>query len=326
MPLPFLAVLGLEAAFFLLYWRVVLLLPSARAVEVAHYVMLGAEIIFHTTMVYFLGGIGWLGPFAYVIGMIFANAFLDAKRGFVYTAAAASAFASLALLDAGGIIPHYAYLDSQGYRDDRYVFTTVVGGVGVFATIYAWMNWVGRQLRIERDTAMGSQQELLQAQTWIRNQNAELELRVGERTAELERTNAALRLSEALARATIESTADGILVVDRAGKVSYANTRFAALWRIPDVIVQTRDDEQMLASYLISSSTRKHSSRKCESYTPVIEKISTHCSSRTGESLNAIRVRSSPVPRSRAASGASVTPPSAAERKRSCASRRAETR
>jgi diguanylate cyclase (GGDEF)-like protein/putative nucleotidyltransferase with HDIG domain len=246
MPVPFLVVLGLEAMFFLAYWRAVFLLPSATAVRMAHYVMLTAEIIFHTTMVYFLGGIGWLGPFAYVFGLIFANAFLDARRGFIYTAGAASAFVALALLDAGGVIPHYAYLDGEGYGDERYVFITVLCAVGVFISIYAWMNWVGRQLRVERDTAMRSQHELLVAQASIRNQNAELELRVHERTAELERTNAALRVSEALARATIESTADGILVVDRDGKVAYANTRFAALWRIPDSILGTRDDDQML--------------------------------------------------------------------------------
>jgi diguanylate cyclase (GGDEF)-like protein/putative nucleotidyltransferase with HDIG domain len=250
MPVPFLLVLGLEAAFFFLYVRVVFLLPSAGAVQVAHYVMLTAEIIFHTTMVYFLGGLGWLGPFAYVFGLIFANAFLDPRRGFVYTVGVASAFVSLALLDASGAIPHYGYLEGRAYNDGRFLFTTVLGGVGVFVSIYAWMNWVGRQLRVERDTAMRSQQQLLEAQTAIRNQNVELEQRVRERTAELERTNAALRVSEALARATIESTADGILVVDREGKVAYANARFAALWRIPDTMLQTRDDDQMLGFVL----------------------------------------------------------------------------
>ena len=43
----------------------------------------------------------------------------------------------------------------------------------------------------------------------------------------------ALRESEELLKAIIESTADGILVVDENGKVLHANKRFAQIWNIP---------------------------------------------------------------------------------------------
>jgi diguanylate cyclase (GGDEF)-like protein/putative nucleotidyltransferase with HDIG domain/PAS domain S-box-containing protein len=250
MPLPFLAVLLLEALFFVAYWRAVFVLPTVGAIQYAHYTMLAAEIIFHTTMIYFLGGISWLGPFAYVFGLIFANAFLDTRRGLVYTAGVVSAFLALTLLDVSGAIPHYTYLDHRTYDDGRFVFTTLVGGVGVFVSIYGWSNWVGHQLRRERDAAMRSQRKLIEAQAEIRAQNMELGIRVRQRTEELERANAALRHSEALARATIESTADGILVVDRSGNVAYANAKFASLWRIPQELLDTRNDEQMLAFVL----------------------------------------------------------------------------
>ncbi len=42
-------------------------------------------------------------------------------------------------------------------------------------------------------------------------------------------TEAALRSKESLLQATIESTGDGILIVDRDGKVSRSNRRFAEL-------------------------------------------------------------------------------------------------
>ena len=50
--------------------------------------------------------------------------------------------------------------------------------------------------------------------------------------------------------ATLEATADGILVVDRAGKIVRFNERFKRLWRIPDDILAARDDDRALAHVL----------------------------------------------------------------------------
>jgi PAS domain S-box-containing protein len=49
-----------------------------------------------------------------------------------------------------------------------------------------------------------------------------------------------------LLRATLESTADGILVVDSLGKISDFNNQFAQMWRIPDVILAAHDDKQAI--------------------------------------------------------------------------------
>ena len=50
-----------------------------------------------------------------------------------------------------------------------------------------------------------------------------------------------------LARATLESTADGILVVDGKGKIVSFNQKFAELWKIPGEILVAGDDERALA-------------------------------------------------------------------------------
>jgi PAS domain S-box-containing protein len=56
----------------------------------------------------------------------------------------------------------------------------------------------------------------------------------------------ALLESVSLLRATLESTAEGILVVDMNGKVSSFNQSFAELWRIPPNLLETRDDTKLL--------------------------------------------------------------------------------
>ncbi len=57
---------------------------------------------------------------------------------------------------------------------------------------------------------------------------------------------AALHRSVSLLESTLESTADGILVVDFAGKVMSWNRRFVELWRVPAGILKARDDEALL--------------------------------------------------------------------------------
>jgi rsbT co-antagonist protein RsbR len=78
-----------------------------------------------------------------------------------------------------------------------------------------------------------------------------------QRVAELEAKLAAVpavpdngleKLSQAysLVEAAFEATADGILVVSSEGRISRYNRRFLELWRIPDDIAASHDDERLL--------------------------------------------------------------------------------
>ena len=58
---------------------------------------------------------------------------------------------------------------------------------------------------------------------------------------------AALGNSEGILKATLDSTTDGILVVTRDGVVSHSNSRFREIWSIPQSLLATGDDAQMIA-------------------------------------------------------------------------------
>jgi len=53
-----------------------------------------------------------------------------------------------------------------------------------------------------------------------------------------------------LLKATLESTADGLLVIDRAGKLVNYNQKFADMWHIPPPVLETGDDATVIHSVL----------------------------------------------------------------------------
>ncbi|MDQ3941145.1 MAG: PAS domain S-box protein, partial [Actinomycetota bacterium] len=66
---------------------------------------------------------------------------------------------------------------------------------------------------------------------------------IKEKEEELERSNSLLR-------ATLESTADGILVVDKEAKIVAYNRKFAEMWRLPEEVLESRDDDRAISVVL----------------------------------------------------------------------------
>ena len=60
-----------------------------------------------------------------------------------------------------------------------------------------------------------------------------------------------LESSLSLLNATLESTADGILVIDSNGKVTQFNQKFAEMWQMPEQLLEKKIDEKLL-NYVIT--------------------------------------------------------------------------
>lgn len=77
----------------------------------------------------------------------------------------------------------------------------------------------------------------------IKNNKEEIQyfLAMVEDITQRKKAEAELEKSFSLIKATLESTADGILVVDRNSKVVQYNQKFAEMWRIPEDVIKSMD-------------------------------------------------------------------------------------
>jgi PAS domain S-box-containing protein len=110
--------------------------------------------------------------------------------------------------------------------------------------------FTGRDLRFRNE-----------AEQAVRQANADFEKRVEERTMEMAKANAALRIenqqrrqaesqlkqSLSLLFSTLESTADGILVISNDRLISSCNQKYLDMWRIPKMALTGLKDENVLA-------------------------------------------------------------------------------
>ena len=89
----------------------------------------------------------------------------------------------------------------------------------------------------------------------IRRKTTEVIIQEGERE---------IRQTISLLQSTLDSTADGILVIDRNGKIVSYNQRFAQLWGLPEEILEARDDRRAIEFVLGQLTDPESFTRKIE--------------------------------------------------------------
>lgn len=219
LPFGFLVALVVEVGALLAYGWLAGRARSARTLDRLHYLLLAAEIGFHSAMVYYLGGVSWLGSIAYIYAILFAAAFLSRWQTVVFTAGVAAASLSLLSLEGAGIIPHQTFL-AQGpdrYQDPRFLATSAIMFVGVLGTIAFWVAWLGNEMRRERDDALRANVELVAVQAQLRALNEELERKVEERTEALLRRAETDQLTGLLNRGAITRRLQELLALAQRG-------------------------------------------------------------------------------------------------------------
>ena len=115
----------------------------------------------------------------------------------------------------------------------------------LWATITAGNVWRGELVNQRKDGSCYLEEMTI---TPVRGANGEVRnfIAIKQDVSERKRAEEALKSSHSLLTATLESTADGILVVDNTGKVTGFNRCFLEMWRIPETLAEMRDDEKLL--------------------------------------------------------------------------------
>lgn len=139
----------------------------------------------------------------------------------------------------------------QGYRSLLSCpIQTYSGKLGVITCVYSYTTHSWSDDEVELLQGVANQLAIALAQAELYEQARVAAASATAQAEQLKLTLQELQQTQALLRATLDSTADGILVVSQAGKITGYNKKFAEMWRIPESILTLQDINQAVAFVL----------------------------------------------------------------------------
>lgn len=136
-----------------------------------------------------------------------------------------------------GLVPHDHSLDGFIYVPSTPInYRWILWGLAVVGSGVAILLLFNRRLHTE----------VKQQTQRLSNKNIELEAEINKR----KQAQLSLHNSEEVLRATLESTLEGILVIDASGNISHYNDRFSHIFSIPAKVLDSNKDSVLL-NYII---------------------------------------------------------------------------
>jgi len=119
----------------------------------------------------------------------------------------------------------------------------------MWATILAGRVWHGQIVNRRKDGSLYPEEQTI---TPVRDAHGEIThfIAIKQDLSERKHAEKALANSFSILQATLESTADGLLVVDQTGQMVQFNQKFVEMWGIPADILASRDDSRTIAYVL----------------------------------------------------------------------------
>jgi signal transduction histidine kinase/PAS domain-containing protein len=189
--------------------------------------LLAASYWLSVTIAAYLGG-GVNGPVfsAYILAIVFAGVILDTRAIILFAGFTLLSGILLFYLNANDWLPAMLTPDPAG--------VWLTQSVQIILTALLLYLFAG-SLRDALARVRANERAMVEV-------NDALQQEISKRV----RAQVEQERSLSLLQATLESTADGILVVNKAGEITSFNQKFVEMWRIPESLIADRDDKATL--------------------------------------------------------------------------------
>lgn len=243
LPIILVCLIGLLSSVFHLIWEI-----QGKTLHYGLYFTYFVDVLFITIAIHYLGGIQTWFSWVYAVALIAISLVRGLRIG-IYVAVISSLMnCALMVGEYTGVIPHvtYEFISPTFIHQGRsFLYIRLLGDTILFLLTAVVSGILSERLTEKGNELEKKNKEIFAMQKMLQEYASDLENTIAERTEELTTTNKELEKSFSLLRATLESTADGILVVDTKGNIQNYNQKLLEMWRISPDMIKSDENSQI---------------------------------------------------------------------------------